>query len=229
MKIVQLLWLTLLFTGFLFLATGESFQYALPNYEHHRLANGFEIILVENHTNPLVASVVVIRTGLRNETPENNGVSHMLEHLTFNGTQRRTQKELYDELDYYGIYLNAQTSEDYTSYMALHHKDYLNQALDIMSDMLFHSTFPEEKFEKEKGIIVEEIRKDSEDLDYQKELALRQDFYKNPPYSLPVIGTIETVQNMSRQQLVDYYSTRPIIWTAVDETLTTTADTYGKN
>jgi predicted Zn-dependent peptidase len=143
MKIVQLLCLTLLCTGFLYPATSESFQYVFPNYKYHRFANGFEIIMVENHTNPLVASVVVIRTGLRNETPENNGVSHMLEHLIFNGTQRRTQKELYDELDYYGIYLNAQTSEDYTSYMALHHKDYLDQALDIMSDMLFHSTFPE--------------------------------------------------------------------------------------
>ena len=206
MKIFHLLCFFLLLTGLFFIATGETFQYTLPNYEYHRFANGFEIILVENHTNPLVASVVVTRTGLRNETPENNGVSHMLEHLTFNGTQRRTQKELYDKLDYYGIYLNAQTSEDYTSYMALHHKDYLDQALDIMSDMLFHSTFPEEKFEKEKGIIAEEIRKDSENPDYQKELALRQDFYKNPPYSLPVIGTIETVQNMTRQQVADYYS-----------------------
>jgi zinc protease len=206
MNLSYIILLYLLSSGFFFLAAGEVFEYTLPNYEYQQFANGFEIIMVENHTNPLIATVVITRTGLRNETKENNGVSHMLEHLTFNGTQRRTQKELYDELDYYGIYLNAQTSEDYTSYMALHHKDYLNQALDIMSDMLFHSTFPEEKFEKEKGIIVEEIRRDSENPDYQTELALRQDFYKNPPYSLPVIGTIETVQNMSRKQVVDYYS-----------------------
>lgn len=188
-------------------ATSQSIQYTLPNYHYHQFSNGFEVILVENHTNPLIATVVVTRTGLRNETPQNNGVSHMLEHLIFNGTSHRTQKELYDELDYYGIYLNAQTSEDYTSYMALHHKDYLPQAMDIMADMLFNSTFPEEKFEKEKGIIVEEIRRDSENPDYQKEQALRDNFYKRPPYSMPVIGTIESVKNMTRQQVVDYYQT----------------------
>lgn len=190
-----------------FVYSMDKLNFTLPNYSYHKFDNGFELILVENHTNPLIAPVIVVRTGLRNETPEDNGVSHMLEHMTFNGTDRRTQKELYDELDFYGIYLNAQTSEDYTTYMALNHKDKINQTLDIMSDMLFHSTFPPEKFEKEKGIIAEEIRKDSENPDFKKEQALREAFYKNPPYSMPVIGTVGTVRNMTRQQVIDYYST----------------------
>ncbi len=181
------------------------FTYTLPKYSYHKFQNGFEVILVENHTSPLIATVVVVKTGLRNETPENNGVSHMLEHMIFNGTQRRTQKQLYNELDYYGIYLNAQTSEDYTTYMALNHKDQVDHALDIISDMLFNSIFPENKFEKEKGIIIEEISKDGENPDFQSELRLRKAFYKNPPYSLPVIGTIETVRHMTRKMVVDYY------------------------
>jgi len=185
----------------------NSFQYNLPNYSYYRLANGFELILVENHTNPIIATIVVTKTGSRNETPENSGVSHMLEHLTFNGTEKRTQKELYDELDFYGIYLNAQTSEDYTTTMALNHKDQADKALDILSDMLFNSTFPQEKFEKEKGIVIEEIRKDLENPDYLKDLALRQAFFQFPPYSLPVIGNIESIENMTRKQVVDYYHT----------------------
>ncbi len=185
----------------------SNFRFHLPPYTHHTFDNGFEVILVENHTNPLIASVVVVRTGLCNETPETNGISHMLEHMTFNGTEKRTQKQLYDELDYYGIYLNAQTSEDYTTFMALNHKDKIEQTLDIMSDMLFHSTFPAKKFDKEKGIIAEEIRKDSENPDFQKEQALRRAFYKNPPYSMPVIGTEETVRNMKREQVMNYYHT----------------------
>ncbi|GAB4371031.1 MAG: hypothetical protein Kow0042_13550 [Calditrichia bacterium] len=185
--------------------SSEPFQFRLPNYSYHQFPNSFELILVENHTNPLIATVVVIRTGLRNESAQNNGVSHMLEHMTFNGTRRRTQKELYDELDYFGIYLNAQTSEDYTTFMALYHKDQTSPSLDILSDMLFHSTFPEEKFEKEKGIIAEEIRKDSEAPDFIKELKLRQDFYRDLPYAMPVIGTVETVRQMSRQQVLEYY------------------------
>ncbi len=201
---MKFVWIGIL-TTITILAAQDKFQYHLPNYDHVRLENGFELILVENHSNPLVATIVVTRTGLRNETPENNGVSHMLEHLTFNGTDRRTQKQLYDELDDFGIYLNAQTSEDYTTYMVLNHKDQMVNALDIVSDMLFYSTFPEEKFEKEKGIIVEEIRKDSENPDFKKEQVLKKAFYKNPPYSLPVIGTIESVQNMTRDQVTDYY------------------------
>ena len=185
----------------------DSFEYNLPNYSYDQLPNKLELILVENHTNPLIATIVVTKTGLRNESPENNGVSHMLEHLTFNGTSKRTQKQLYDELDFYGIYLNAQTSEDYTTYMALNHKDHADITLDILSDMLFNSTFPQEKFEKEKGIVIEEIRKDTENPDYQKELALRQAFFQNPPYSLPVIGNIESIENMTREQVVDYYQT----------------------
>lgn len=185
----------------------NSFDYNLPNYSYDQLPNKLELILVENHTNPIIATIVVTRTGLRNETPENNGVSHMLEHLTFNGTTKRTQKELYDELDFYGIYLNAQTSEDYTTYMALNHKDQADVTLDILSDMLFNSTFPQEKFEKEKGIVIEEIRKDTENQDYQKELALRQTFFQNPPYSLPVIGNIESIEKMTREQVADYYQT----------------------
>ncbi len=185
----------------------NNFTFKLPKYSYHKFSNGFELIMVENHTNPLIASVVVIRTGLRNETLQDNGVSHMLEHMTFNGTENRTQKQLYDDLDYYGIYLNAQTSEDYTTFMALNHKDQNENTLEIMSDMLFRSNFPAEKFEKEKGIIVEEIRKDSENPDFQKEQKLRQAFYQNPPYSMPVIGTVETVQNMTREQVVQYYQT----------------------
>ncbi len=185
----------------------KEFQYYLPAYSYHQFENGFQVILVENHTNPLIATIVVTRTGLCNETAKNNGVSHILEHLTFNGTEKRTQKELYDELDYYGIYLNAQTSEDYTTYMALNHKDQFDHAIDIMSDMLFHSTFPVEKFEKEKGIIAEEIRKDSENPDFKKEQALRQAFYKTPPYSLPVIGTVSSIEKMTRDQVISYFDT----------------------
>jgi predicted Zn-dependent peptidase len=203
--------LPLLLFIFLYCFTGwsaeDSFQYNLPNYFNYQLANGFELILVENHTNPIIATIVVTKTGSRNETPENSGVSHMLEHLTFNGTGKRTQKQLYDELDYYGIYLNAQTSEDYTTTMALNHKDHADKALDIISDMLFNSTFPQEKFEKEKGIVIEEIRKDHENPDYQKELALRKAFFQNPPYSLPVIGNIESIENMTREQVLEYYQT----------------------
>ncbi|MFZ0392005.1 MAG: pitrilysin family protein [Calditrichia bacterium] len=181
--------------------------YQLPVYSYHKFENGFEVILVENHTNPLVASIVAVRTGSRNETPQISGASHMLEHMTFNGTDRRTQKALYDELDFHGIYLNAQTSEDYTTFMALNHKAKMDTTLDIMADMLFHSNFPAEKFEKEKGIIAEEIRKDSENPDFKKQQEVNRALFGDSPYGMPVIGTVETVSSMQRAQISEYYHT----------------------
>ena len=181
-------------------------QWEFPPYRYYQYQNGFELLVIENHTNPLVSVVVIVRAGLRNETPENNGVSHMLEHMTFNGTTKRTQKQLYDELDSLGIYLNAHTDMDYTNYLALTHRDFLGQSVEIMADMLLNSTFPEEKFEKEKGIIVEEVGKDSDNPDYQKNLRFRQQFLAGTPYAMPVIGTVEGIRNMRRQQVVDYYA-----------------------
>ncbi|NOX35961.1 MAG: insulinase family protein [Calditrichaeota bacterium] len=202
-----------LYSGFILLGlivpllAQSQIQWEFPPYRYYQYENGFELLVIENHTNPLVSVVVIVRAGLRNETAANNGVSHMLEHMTFNGTTKRTQKQLYDELDSLGIYLNAHTDMDYTNYLALTHRDFLEQSVEIMADMLLNSTFPEEKFEKEKGIIVEEVGKDSDNPDYQKNLRFRQQFLAGTPYAMPVIGTVETIRNMRREQVVEYYQT----------------------
>ncbi len=182
-------------------------QWEFPPYKYFQYENGFQLLVMENHTNPLVSVVVIVRAGLRHETLENNGVSHMLEHMTFNGTTRRSQKQLYDELDSLGIYLNAHTDMDYTNYLALTHRDFLEQSIEIMADMLLNSTFPPEKFEKEKGIIVEEVGKDSDNPDYQKNIRFRREFLKGTPYAMPVIGRVESIRNMQREQVIDYYRT----------------------
>ena len=125
---------------------------------HVTLENGLQVILMENHTSPLITSTVIVKTGVRNETPDINGVSHLLEHLLFNGTSTRTQKQLYDEVDFYGAYNNASTSRDYTLFQMLVRKDYITQILNIQADMLFNSTFPEENVQKERNIVIEEIK-----------------------------------------------------------------------
>ncbi len=186
-------------------AWGNTFQWQAPPYQVYRFDNGFSLVVIENHANPLVSTVIVVRAGLRNETPEINGISHMLEHMTFNGTKKRTQEALYNELDSLGIYLNAHTDYDYTNYLALSYSRYFANSVEILADMLMNSTFPPEKFEKEKGIIVEEVGKDADRPDYQIDLAFQRFLYKGTPYEMPVIGTVETIGNMKRQDVVDYY------------------------
>ena len=195
-------YIPIIFT-FLFLVWGNDIHAA--DAYHIKLPNGFEVILIENHQSPVISCVVTVKTGASNEDFLNSGVSHMLEHLLFNGTEKRTQEELYKETDFYGIYNNAHTDMDYTNYIVLVEKSQAEKAIDIQSDMLFNSTFPEDKFEKEKGIILNEIARDmSEPSSFEDEF-FNLRFFDGTPYNLPVIGLPETIKNISREQVKEYY------------------------
>ena len=169
------------------------------------LDNGMEVILVENHANPMIAAVTIVKTGSRNEDAASNGSAHFLEHLLFNGTKTRTQKQIYDEMDFYGGYNNAHTGPDYTNYMILMPKEYIAQGMDIQADMLFNSTLPDEKFEKERGIVIEEIGKGADRPEHQVSNHFLKIFYAGTPYERPVLGTVSTISHLKRERVWDYY------------------------
>src|SRR5207247_2882988 len=109
--------------------------------------NGIRVLLLEAHSNPMVASTVAVLSGVSDETAATNGASHFLEHLLFNGTTSRTQKQLYEEVDLIGGYNNATTRSDYNLLQFIVHRDFLEKPLDIDSDMLFRLTIPQEPVE----------------------------------------------------------------------------------
>lgn len=170
------------------------------------LDNGMEFVLIENHSNPMIASVIAVKTGSKNESLDDNGVSHMLEHLLFNGTKNRTQEEIYDQMDFYGGYNNAHTSKDFTNFMILLPAEHIDKGLDIQADMLFNSTIPEEKLEKEKGIVIEEIGKDMDQEGYINNIFFDRKLYEGTAYALPVLGTVSAISNLTRSQIVSYYN-----------------------
>src|SRR3990172_10536079 len=110
------------------------------------LENGMEALVVETPS-PLVASLILVKTGSRDETVANMGVSHLLEHVLFDGTTRRTKDELFREVYGMGGYLNGFTSEEYTGYILMAHPDFLEAMLDIQADILFRSRFDAAKLE----------------------------------------------------------------------------------
>ncbi len=187
----------------IFVAGGESVEFS--KVSSARLDNGLELVFVENHANPILMSAAIVKAGSRFESDSFSGASHMLEHLLFNGTTNRTQEELYAEADLYGIYNNAMTNQHCTTYLMLGPSEYSDKILELQSDMLFNSTLPEEKFEKERGIVIEEINKDNDRKENLAELLFQSVAYPLTPYALPVLGTIETIQNMSRQRVKAYY------------------------
>ena len=109
---------------------------------HHTLTNGMEVILVENHASPMVSSVVSVKAGSIYEDGTNNGVSHLLEHLLFDGTGERTRIEIMEGIEDHGGYLNATTRDDHTAYILLIPSEHMEFGLAVQTDMLFNSIFP---------------------------------------------------------------------------------------
>jgi len=169
------------------------------------LDNGMEVVLIENHASPMITAFTVVKAGSRNEDAATNGSAHFLEHLLFNGTKNRTQKELYDEMDYYGGYNNAHTGPDYTNFMVLMPGGYIEQGMDIQADMLFNSTLPPEKFEKERGIVIEEIGKSADHPTHQVRNHFLRTLYSGTPYERPVLGTVSTISHLKRDDVLVYY------------------------
>ncbi len=185
--------------------TGDDIQ-PLPKAVYiHQLDNGMQVLLIENPALPMVGVNAVVKVGSAYETFATSGMSHMLEHLLFNGTDSMTQKELYDATDRIGGYNNANTGEYYTNYMMVTPADNIYKGMQIQADMLFHSILPKEKFEKEKGIVMEEIAKSLGNSSEQEERNIISIIYNGHALSLPTLGTYETIKGMVRNDVYDFY------------------------
>lgn len=171
----------------------------------YQLDNGIELMLIEKPSLPMVGINTVVKVGSAYESFATSGMSHMLEHLLFNGTDSMTQKELYDAVDLIGGYNNANTSEYYTNFMMVTPADNIEEGMKIQAAMLFDSILPEEKFEKEKGIVLEEIAKSLANQRAQAERNVRSIIYSGHALSLPTLGTYETIKHMSRDEVYEFY------------------------
>lgn len=176
-----------------------------PKIKTAILNNGIKLTMIQVKENPVISSILVMKVGLKHETEQNNGVSHLLEHLTFNGTTKRTQKQLYDDFDRIGCYNNASTGDHYTGYYILTKKDFFNKGIEIQEDMLFNSIIPKNKIDKEKKIVLQEIRKDRMSPYFEKDKILRYHLFPNTPYGMKVIGDEISVQSIKRNEIVDFY------------------------
>lgn len=199
--------------SFLILAVAPAVQAekAVPNAAAgtttYKMSNGMDVILKENHSSPMIASIVFVKSGAKYETDYNNGVTHFLEHLLFDGTATRTQEQISDRIKNLGGYINAFTRKELTGYLSLIPAEYVAEALDIQQDMLFNSIFPDDRFPKERKIVIEEIRKDTDSPDYIAEQFYDTWAYQGSPYARPVLGYENLIATIPRQEVIDYYHT----------------------
>ena len=172
-----------------------------------RLENGLEVIMLENHSAPLVSVFVAIKAGAAHETYRQNGLTHFLEHMLFNGTENFTQKELYDEMDLIGGYNNAYTRKDYTVFMITTPSRNIERGMEIQSDMLFNSVFPEEKVKKEIGIVSEEINRDYSNPRHIMDRNFKAWLFNGTPFEKSILGTVASVNNFTAEDVEDYWRT----------------------
>jgi len=171
----------------------------------HKLDNGIRVLLIENPALPMIGVNTVVRVGSAYESFASSGMSHMLEHLLFNGTSKWNQRELYDITDKIGGYNNANTSEYYTNYMMVTPTENIKKGMEIQASMLFDSSLLKKNFEKEKGIVLEEIAKSLSNPYEQVHRNIIDILYKGHALSLPTLGTYETIKSMDRDAVYKFY------------------------
>ena len=171
------------------------------------LENGLTVI-----TDPMphleTASVGVwVGAGARNETEGTNGIAHMLEHMAFKGTARRTARGIAEEIERVGGFINAYTGREQTAYYARVLRDDVPLAVDILADILQNSTFDPEELEREKGVVVQEIGQAEDTPDDVIFDHLQLQAYPGQALGRPILGSEERVRGFTREDLISQIST----------------------
>ncbi|MCK4350015.1 MAG: insulinase family protein, partial [Candidatus Krumholzibacteria bacterium] len=170
-----LLFLSIMLLAALFSAAAEA---AAGSRIVERRPGGLEIILDHHPESDVVCLAVAIETGSAYETPETRGISHFLEHMVFNGSERYSRIDISDWIDGTGAFLNAFTRKETTVYFLAVPSARLEQAVEILSQMLLHSIFPVDEFEKERKIVLEEIRVTMDDPASVRERLVERYLYR---------------------------------------------------
>ena len=144
--------------------------------------------------------------GSNHESEPQNGLSHMLEHMAFKGTDRRSARDIAEEIENVGGYLNAYTSREQTTYYARLLKEDLGLGVDVLSDILQFSTFDPRELERERGVIIQEIGQANDTPDDIVFDMMQEAAYPDQPAGRPILGTIDRVRNFSRDDLASYMS-----------------------
>jgi zinc protease len=173
------------------------------------LPNGLAIIVQEDHSAPVASVQAWCATGSVNEDQHlGAGLSHILEHMLFKGTKTRPANAIAQKVQDVGGYINAYTSFDRTVYWIDVPKDGVVTALDVLSDAMMNSTLPPEEYGKEQEVIRREFAMGQDDPDRMAGQLLLATAYQRHPYRLPVIGEIEIYNQLTRDQVMEYYKAR---------------------
>ncbi|HOJ00839.1 MAG TPA: pitrilysin family protein [Anaerolineaceae bacterium] len=170
-----------------------------------QLSNGLRVLLKEIHTVPIVSQWTWYRVGSRNEKAGIRGISHWVEHLQFKGTEKFPGEKLDQVISRVGGIWNAMTHLDWTTYYETLPANQIDLALDLEADRMQHSVFDEDEINAERTVVISELEGNENDPLFRLNSAIQSKAFQFHPYSHDVIGTLEDLQHMTRDQLFRYY------------------------
>ncbi len=195
-----------IFAAFIFtVVTFTAVSNCLADDEVYRLDNQMEVILKENHSSPMIASIIFVKSGSKYESEYENGITHFLEHLLFDGTINLSREELDRSIRDLGGYINAFTRKELTAYLVLMPRQYIDYGLTVQADMLFNSVIPENELAKERKVVLEEINRDSDSPTAAQEAFFTEKAYAGTRYNRPVLGYKAFIENIPREAIIDYW------------------------
>ena len=173
------------------------------DYQVYALPNGIRL-LFKHSPSTITHCCFIVNAGSRDEPEHKEGLAHFIEHLLFKETEKRSTSQILNRLELVGADLNAYTTKEYTFIHASLLKQHIERTINLFEDILFHSTFPQEEMEKERGVILDEIAS----YEDQPEEAIQDDFeallFKDHPIGKNILGTPETVTAINQTDIKNF-------------------------
>ena len=176
-----------------------------PEIIRTTLKNGMRVVLKENHSSPVSAFQVWVKAGSADENPGEAGISHLIEHMLFKGTDTRRPGEIARAIEGYGGHINAYTTYDHTVYHVEIASRYQEQGLSVLADAVQHPRFDAQELAREKEVVIEEIKMREDEPESALHRALFKTSFQRHPYGRPVIGYADSVRGMNRKTIINYY------------------------
>ena len=175
----------------------------MNNLKYSKNKNGLDIYTETIEHAKTVTFSIYVRVGSYNED-KHKGIAHFLEHMVFKGTKTRDSRDLMEEIEVVGGYINAETSFEHTRYHATVPKEHWKIAADIISDISFKSTIPEEEIDLERTVIQEELKMYKDDSSSYAQDLLFEKMHKSYPNRQSIGGTVESVSKIDRESLIQF-------------------------
>ncbi len=177
-------------------------------YQKTVLRNGIRLVTEKIPFAHSVSTGIWVNVGSRDENPVERGITHFIEHMLFKGTKRRTALDIAKEFDSVGGFANAFTSKEQVCFHAKVLAAHLSLLIDLLSDLFLQSVFDPAEIAREQSVIIQEIRMVEDTPDEFIHVLFQEDFWKQNPLGLPIYGTVDIVEKIGRNEMLDFITNR---------------------